>query len=352
MRELHFVIPGDLDTLTGGYIYDKYILDGLSGRGRDVKCELLANTFPFPRSNDLEEASQKIGKISDGSIVIIDGLALAPLAESVENHSKRLVVVGLVHHPLAEETGLTVAQKSEFEIRERRALGACTHVIVTSSTTAATLTRDYGVPRKNIDVIEPGVGEMPISVGSGTSSLSLLCVGTLTPRKGHKVLLTALASLRMFPWTLTCVGDLGRDKQTSVCVQNYAAKLGILNRTCFVGTLSTSKMGGVFRCTDLFVSASYYEGYGMAIAEALASGIPVVATGVGAVPVTVPEKAGLLVPAGDSRALASALRRFFYEPRLRYRLKGGARGCRLVRRSWSTVVDCMEETLTNLTKNE
>ena len=90
----------------------------------------------------------------------------------------------------------------------------------------------------------------------------------------------------------------------------------------------------------------------MAIAEALASGIPVVATGVGAVPVTVPEKAGLLVPAGDSRALASALRRFFYEPRLRYRLKGGARACRLVRRSWSTVVDCMEETLINLTKNE
>ena len=299
---------------------------------------MLLDGFPFPKANAMEHASKIISNIPDNGVVVIDGLALAPLMKLIDHHSDRLVLMALIHHPLAEETGISALQKSLFEAHERRVLAKCARVVVTSSTTAAALVSDYGVDPSSIGVVEPGVDAAPFAAGSGSANTKLICVGTLTPRKGHELLLNALAPLRNRPWSLSCVGDLERDALTTARVYNCVRRLGLDDRVTFQGVVGQSSLTRQYHFSDLFVLASHYEGYGMGLTEALAHGVPIIATGAGAVVNTVPSRAGLLVPPGNVAALTSALRRFFGEPRLRRKLKAGARGSRLRQRSWEVAI--------------
>ena len=348
MFKIHFIFPGDPETLTGGYIYDNRIVDGLWARGWKVCRHILPDGFPFPHASSLDKASEVFGRIPDNSLVLVDGLALAPMVELIERHAARLVLIGLIHHPLAEETGISALQKSLFKAHERRVLAKCARIVVTSSTTAAALISNYGVGPDRLVVIEPGVDAAPLAVGSRKAVINLLSVATVTPRKGHDLLITALAPLRKQSWKLSCVGDLERDPVTTAHVQKCVARFGLEGRIKFRGVLGQSALARQYHSADLFVLASHYEGYGMALAEALAFGVPVVATRVGAIPVTVPTNAGLLVSPGSSRGLTSAFMRFFDEPRLRMRLRTGARASRLRGRSWDVAVRCLGEQLKEL----
>ena len=87
-----------------------------------------------------------------------------------------------------------------------------------------------------------------------------------------------------------------------------ARTLGLEGRIDFPGELGAPELDKLYHSASIFVLATHYEGYGMALAEALARGLPVVSTHGGAVPDTVPLEAGVLVPPGDERALAAALR--------------------------------------------
>jgi len=341
--DFHFIFPGDPDTLTGGFIFDKRIVNGLSRLGWRIGRHALRDGFPFPKVDAMQHASKIISNIPDNGFVVIDGLALAPLMKLIEQHSDRLVLMALIHHPLAEEAGISALQKSLFKAQERHVLGKCARVVVTSSTTADALVSDYGVDPSRTGVVEPGVDSAPFAIGSGSGNTKLICVGTLTPRKGHELLLNALAPLRNRSWSLSCVGDLERDALTTARVYNCVSRLGLDDRVTFRGVVSQSSLAQEYHLSDLFVLASHYEGYGMALTEALARGVPIIATGAGAIVDTVPSRAGLLVPPGNVAALTSALGRFFGEPRLRGKLKAGARGSRLRQRSWEIAIHDMAD---------
>ena len=331
---VHFVVPGDINALTGGYIYDKHMINGLHHEGLTVKLHLLEPEFPLPSGSALNSAAEAIEKISDAEVMIVDGLALGPLQEILEVHRHRLKIVGLIHHPLADETGLEIDVAKKLGEAERRALSFCRTVVVTSQITRSTLIHKYDVGAEKTCVIEPGVGKACVFSPRLRGRFRLICVASLIPRKGHGILVEALSLLADRPWDLTCIGDLRRDPRTSLRICNLVRKFGLTHRIKFVGEVSESRLKGHYQKANLFVLASHHEGYGMALSEAISWGVPVVSTTGGAIPFTVPRAASLLVRPGDARALSCAIGRFMDEPRVRVKLLAGARGASGKQTSW------------------
>lgn len=324
---LHFVLPGDPATLTGGYIYDRNILSGLRAHDWQVHLHTLDSSFPFPTGAAIDAAEETLAKLAADALVVIDGLALGAMPEVVAKHQERLRLIGLVHHPLADETGLGTRQRRELAKSEMRALFSVRRVIVTSAWTREQLIDD-GLPAGRIGVVEPGTEPAAIANGSGGAELTLLCVATVTPRKGHAVLFDALARLRSRRWRLDCVGSLKRDAAAVEALRAQIERTGLVDRVRLLGELTEEALNDCYSSADLFVLASYLEGYGMAHTEALARGLPIVATAAGAVPHTVPSTAGLLVPPGDAEALADALICVLDDQALRDTLARGARAAR------------------------
>jgi len=150
-------------------------------------------------------------------------------------------------------------------------------------------------------------------------------VANLVPRKAHGVLVAALAQLRDLDWILLCIGSLERDRATADAVRQAIAAAGLERRIVLAGERAPAAVAAAYSAADAFVLPSFHEGYGMVYAEAMANGLPVIATIAGAIPETVPPSAGLLVPPGDPAALAEAVRQVIADPLLATRLAAGSR---------------------------
>jgi len=306
--ELHFVVPGPLDQLTGGYVYDGHMVEGLRGLGWRVRVHNLEGRFPAADALAQAAMSSALGSLPDGALVVIDGLAMGGLPGPIETHGDRLRIVSLLHHPLSKETGISAEDAARLFATERRALAPCAGVIVSSAFTARGLA-DFGVSDDRIRVVLPGTEPAPTATGPGSAEPPmLLCVASVTPRKAHEVLVEALARVRDLEWTCVCAGGLDWDPEQADRVLHAVAEAGLEDRIDFVGERKGSDLEALYRSASAFVLPSWYEGYGMALADALAHGLPVVSTTGGAIPFTVPAEAGLLVAPGDAEAFAAALR--------------------------------------------
>ncbi len=328
--DLHVLVPGDLALRTGGYGYARRAIAGLRTLGLRVSVHTLSAVFPRPDPAALRQADAVLRGIADRSVVLVDGLAYGAMPGVVQRHADRLRLVALVHHPLAMEGGLQEDEARRLRAGEADALRVAARVITTSRATASLL-RDYGVAPSRVDVAVPGTDPAPLARGSQADPASglhpatvMLCVATLTPRKGHAVLLDALARQPAAGWRLRCVGSATRDPATAAAVRARIGALGLCERVTLCGEVDDAALARHYDEADLFVLASSMEGYGMALAEALARGLPVIATTAGAIPDTVPAGAGILVAPGDAGALAGALARFLDEPALRRSLREGA----------------------------
>jgi glycosyltransferase involved in cell wall biosynthesis len=344
---LTLVVPGPLGTRTGGSIYDSQIAAALRSRGWVVDVRELAGNFPSPTDDDLDVASRVLAALPDGAIVIIDGLALGAMPSAIECESLRLRIVALVHLPLAAAIGIDTETAASLEASERRALAVVSLVVVTGASTVAAL-HGYGVERDRIVLVEPGTIRAPLARGSAAGPLQLLSVATLNPGKGHEVLLRALSSIPHRDWRLTCAGDLNRHPATVARVRAALRSTGLADRVSLAGELDEAALAECYDRADLFVLATLHETYGMAVAEALAHGLPVVSTLTGAIPELVDpdgDGAGLLVPPGDAAALADALSRAVGDAGLRDRLAQGARRVRDRLPTWDEAASKMAAAL-------
>jgi glycosyltransferase involved in cell wall biosynthesis len=330
---IELVVPGPLEQRTGGYIYDRRIVEGLRALGRQVRVHELAGRFPIVDELAITAARTTLETMGANGVPVIDGLALPAFADL------RLPRpwVALVHHPLALETGLSAAEADGLAAVERQTLATASRLIVTSPQTRRDLA-GYDIEAARVGVVLPGTDPAPVARGSGGPGLTLLCVASLTPRKGHAVLLEALAGLRELPWRLACVGSAERDRVAAEAIRAAIARLRLDDRVRLIGEQSEAGLQPFYDAADLFVLASHHEGYGMVLAEALARGLPIVSTTAGAIPDTVPAAAGILVPPGDPAALAAALRHVLTEPGLRARLAAGARAARRSLPNWGEAV--------------
>lgn len=356
MPSVDFAVPGDPATRTGGYLYDRRIFGVLEALGWATRWHTLDSSFPRPTPAAVAAAAATLARIPAGRAVVIDGLALAGLGPSLAAETDRLRLIGLVHHPVALEAGASHAERTALAAAEAASLAAMHGVVVTSRWTARTLAAEGAIVAP-IRVVEPGTDP----VGPGTDPIAtprprrhaadwrLLCVATLTPRKAHALLIEALAPLADRPWQLDCVGSTQRDPATTRAVRRRIRALGLEARIRLHGELDDAELEAAYRRADAFVLASELEGYGMALAEAVAHGLPVVGTTGGASAETVPAAAGLLVPPGDRDALTRALARLFDEPGLRARLERGALAARSALPTWQTAGERFAAAIAELT---
>jgi glycosyltransferase involved in cell wall biosynthesis len=342
-RRLVLAYPGDLETRTGGYVYDRRLALELEARGWEVRRLSLPAGFPFPSAAELAATDAAFAELPAAGTVLVDGLALGAMPDLAARMRGRLDLVALVHHPLCLETGLDEERAAALAASERAALASARAVVVTSPSTAASVRDLLGVPAGRVTVAVPGTDRAPAARGSGGGRI--VCVGTVTPRKGHLVLVEAMAGLADLDWELLCAGSTERDPAAAAAVRARVEALGLRGRVRLLGELAPAEVADLYDRADLCVSASFHEGYGMALAEALARGLPVVAAAGGAVAETVPPAAGLLVPTGDAGALRSALRRFLSEPGLAARLRAGALAARRDLPSWADTAARVERAL-------
>jgi len=346
-RSVALVVPGRLETRTGGYIYDRRIAEGLRAGGWPVEVRELDDSFPRPTPAALEHAATIFAGLPAGSIALVDGLALGAMPEIIEREAARLAIVAIVHLPLAAEVGLDRDRQAVLESSERRALAAVSLAVVTGTATRELLTRHKLAPQRVV-VVEPGTEAVPVARGSDGRPLRLLCVASVTPGKGHDVLLSALASVPHRDWHLTCAGSLTRAAATAARVRTRVQTLNLGERVTLAGELDEAALSAAYASADLFVIATLRETYCMAVAEALAHGLPVVGTTTGAIPALVGESAGLVVPPGDTEALADALTRAIGDGDLRLRLAAGARRVRERLSTWSQASETLAAALASL----
>jgi glycosyltransferase involved in cell wall biosynthesis len=318
-----FAIPGDLETVSGGYAYDRAVLREARAAGVAMTHLALPGAWPHPSMADVAAARDALAATPPDATLLVDGLALCAMPPQVVAGLGRRVVA-LVHHPLGLEAGLSAERARELIENERVVLAQVARVVVTSPDTKARLMRDFGVSPGKIDVAEPGTARAPRARGSGGPGVAMCAVGTILPRKGYLVLVEALSTLADLDWTMQIAGGLEADAQETARLRAALAQAGLEQRVRLLGALPGQELDALYARSDLFVMPSFYEGYGMALAEALTRGLPIVMTRAGAAADTAPDAAALKVAPGDAPALAQALRRAISDAALRATLAEAA----------------------------
>ena len=303
-----FAVPGDLSAPTGGYHYDRQLMVALRAEGPDVTHLALPGGFPFPDQAAMAEAAAQLSTVPAEQILIVDGLAFGAM-ETAAVDQIQAHVVALVHHPLAHESGLPVQEARRLRALERANLARAAHVLVPSPHIAAVLQADYAVETQRITVIRPGRPESrPLKQATAPQAPPLiLSVGLLHPRKGHDILVRALAQLGDVPWRAVIVGSPW-EPGWDIALAGQIETAGLSGRVQLAGRVEQDTLDALYHQAQIFALATRYEGYGMVFDEALVHGLPIVSTTAGAVPGTVPEDVGILVPPGDADAFGAALR--------------------------------------------
>ena len=325
MKRFVFAVPGDLATPTGGYAYDRRMVAELLALGWEIEIANIGNEFPRPSEDARAAARARLAAVPPGTPIVVDGLAFGVLPELAAELHHDHPLVALVHHPLALESGIPPAEAEDFHRREHAALAHTDRVIVTSPSTARRLAADYGVAAANITVALPGNEPRAAARRRRDGPLALLAVGAVVRRKGYDVLVDALATLRDLPWRMTIAGDRTRSPATVTALEDAIRRHDLAGRIELAGAVDDARLAALHADAAIFVLPSRFEGYGMAFAEAIAHGLPVIGTTAGAIPDTVPDGAGILVPPDDAAALAQALRRLITDDAAREKLAAAAR---------------------------
>lgn len=288
IRAMHIALL----TRTGSHAFNRRMIAALRAEGHRVDITEIGGP---------DDAERAVDGLTETCCPLVDARALADFTAC----SERLLAhdpATLVHHP---------------QHAARDLLPRLRRVITTSPPLADRLTHEFEVDAARLRLVMPGVDEAPRSTGSGGPGCAILAIGALIPRKGHALLLQALARLFDLDWSLTIVGTPHRDPEHAQQLATLARTHGIGDRVHFAGAVDDETLATHWNRADLFALACRWEGYPLAVADALKRGVPVAITGDDLLAAAVPLHAGVVCPPDDRDQLSRALRRLIFDPGLR-----------------------------------
>lgn len=300
-----FAIPGDATQKTGGYIYEYELLQALRRSGRDTQHLELGAGFPNPSAEETATAIAAMAALPPEMPLIIDGLVFGCI-DTAGLRTVKAPIIAMIHHPLGLETGLAPAQSQFLLQREADNLQLADAVLVPSAHTSRILVQRFDVPEHKITIAPPGFRAAD-PIRRPQSPPLILSVGILAERKGHDVLVAALGRIADLDWQAQIVGKT-HDPSVELALRQQIAELGLGDRVILAGLLADDAVIELYREAALFALATRYEGYGIVLGEAMLHGLPIITCQTGAVPDTVADGAGILVPVDDVEGFAQALR--------------------------------------------
>ncbi|MCA0963925.1 glycosyltransferase family 4 protein [Salipiger bermudensis] len=322
MRACAFAIPGDHHQKTGGFIYQRRLLEELRASGRSVThVRLPAEAASAEQDAALRaEVAEVLGALPADQPLILDGLVFAAM-QTADLARLRCPVVAMLHHPMGMEQGLAPELSRHLLAQEIANIRHAEAVVVTSPHTKRTYAA-LGADPDRITVALPGY-DGPRDLPSVEAGPRILSVGLLARRKGHDVLIRALSWVADLDWSAQIVGK-SFDPEVEAELHALIADTGLSGRVSLAGELPDAELAAAYREAWIFALATRYEGYGMALAEALCHGLPIVTCSGGAVPDTVGQGA-LLAPPDDPETFARHLRHLLSDDAARAELARKAR---------------------------
>jgi glycosyltransferase involved in cell wall biosynthesis len=350
VTELEVILPDTVrraDRPSGGNTYDRRVCDGLRSLGWTVREHPVPGSWPRPDAAAYASLDAVTDGVPEGSLVLVDGLVascsadvLVPLADRVRLAVLVHMPLGLVDEPLpvVDSAPPGAGDLALVTAGERRVLSAADAVVTTSEWTRRRLLDRYRLDPSRVHVAAPGVDEATLAPGSASGG-DLICVAAVTQGKGHDQLVAALAQVADLSWHCVCAGSFTLDPGHADLVLRERDRMALGSRIDFVGPLTQDDLDRRYAASDLLVLASRAETYGMVVTEALARGMPVIATSVGGVPEALGAgtdgiRPGILVPADDPLRLGAALRAWLTHAGLRERLRTSARARRETLTRW------------------
>jgi glycosyltransferase involved in cell wall biosynthesis len=347
---VHVIVPEGFDNPekpSGGNIYDQRVCAGLAEAGWEVVVVTVAAAWPVRGPGASADLARVVSAIPDGETVLIDGLIASPAAAQLLPHTGRIRMTVLLHMPLA--TAVDTHHDAGAECSERSVLGAAAGVVVTSEWTRRQVLTRYTIPAHRVHVARPGADR--VAAPARPVRGQLICVGVLSRHKGQDLLVEALADLADRDWRCVLAGSLDRDPDFVEHLQARITRLGYDHRIQLTGVLAGAALSHAYTTADLLVAPSRSETYGMTVTEALAHGVPVIATAVGGLPEAFGSTVdgtgpGQLIPPGDPAALAAALGDWLGDEGHRHRLRAGVRQRLQALGGWEQTTKEIAEALT------
>jgi len=347
---VHVIAPEGFDDPgqpTGGNIYDRRVCAGLTDAGWEVLVATVAAPWPVGGSGAHVDLARVVSAIPDGETVLIDGLIASSSAAQLLPHTGRIRMTVLLHMPLA--TAVDTPHDAGAERSERLVLRAAAGVVVTSEWTRRQVLTRYQIPARRVHVARPGVDR--VAAPARPVRGHLICVGVLSRHKGQDILVEALAHLADRDWHCVLAGSLDRDPVFVEHLQTRVTRLRYDHRVRLSGVLTGAALSRAYTTADLLVAPSRSETYGMTVTEALAHGLPVIATAVGGLPEAFGSTAdgtgpGQLIPPGNPAALAAALGDWLGDEGHRHRVRAAVRQRQPTLHGWEQTTQEIADALT------
>lgn len=355
-----FIIYGRLETLTGGYLYDRIVVQGLARLGHEVEViGLRSGPYLLRLALGLSPGLHRRLLAGRFDILIQDELCHPSLF--LLNHRLRRSAgplrVALVHHILCAEPRRRW-QNMLLAIAERGFLASVDGFIHNSQTTRRTVAALVAHQRPQVVAYPAGdrfgtplSSEVICARARRPGPLALLFLGNVIPRKGLVPLLEALAGVEVHRFRLTVVGGLAWDPVYAAAAERLVRQLGLADAVRFTGVLPDDALIKILGASHIFCMPFAYEGFGIATLEAMACGLPAIGGRQGAAAETIRHGTnGFLLEAGDRAGLRSILTTLHQDREQLVRMSLAARATYLHSATWQQSVTLIERFLRQMVR--
>ncbi len=350
---LGFVVYGSLRELSGGFRYDRELVESLRERGHVVQVL----TLPWESYGRclLHNLSRTLrARLSSFDVLIEDHLCHPSLIWT--NRDLDTPIVSVVHHLRSDEPR-PKWKNGGYRMVERHYVRNLDGAICNSETTRKSVTNLFGSGDSNElpTVVAYPAGDrfepLPPIRREFSGTLRLVFLGNQIPRKGLHVLLRGLSSVSG-NWHLTVIGAR-TDKKYADRVRRLRDVLGLGEKVSFTGRLPDEAVAGHLTRSHVLAVPSLYEGFGLVYLEGMAFGLPAIATTAGGASEIVSDgENGFLLPPDDPDAIAEVVRTLRDDRTLLRRMSSSARERYDVHPGWDDATEAVERLLDTVVENE